>query len=189
MKMCTDKHCICDGLDRTKLHASLERFFRRLPVEKAVTRNNYFIQMLRPLEEREGQEDAEELAWSESTNGLEEEFEHRQRFGPKLKPSAEMLRMRSERQTLRRLPISGAIVFTIRTYMTPIEDLGRETGVPGRLASSMRSWPVEVGEYKGKERGEWYGTVLAYMDECHRKQVDRGEVAAEGRPGEGGYPY
>lgn len=154
-----------------------------------MTRNNYFFQTLRPLEERESKEDAEELAWSESTNGLEDEFQSRKRFGHKLKPTAETLRMRSERQTLRRLPISGAVVFTIRTYMTAIEELGREKGVPGRLASSMRSWPVEVGEYKGKERGEWYETVLAYMDECHRQQVDRGEIAAEGRPGAGGYPY
>ncbi|XP_006460149.1 hypothetical protein AGABI2DRAFT_191916 [Agaricus bisporus var. bisporus H97] len=173
-------------LYRSKLHASMERFFRRMPVEKPVARNNYFLQTIRPLEERKGREDAEELAWSESTNGLEREFQSGGRFSHKLKPTTETLRLRSERQTLRRLPISGAIVFTIRTYMTPIEELGRERGVPGRLASSMRSWPTEVGEYKGKERGEWYEAVLAYMDECHREQVDRGEAA---RPGQGDYPY
>lgn len=155
-------------------------------------RNNYFFQTVRPLEERIGSEDAEELAWSESTNGPEDDFEHGDRFAPpknRAAPTPETLRLRTERQTLRRLPVSGAVIFTIRTYVTALEELGEERGVPGRLASSMRSWPTEVGEYKGKDRGDWYQTALAYLDECHRQQVDGGETENEGKIGEGGYPY
>lgn len=140
----------------------------------------------------EDNEDPEELAWSESTNGREDEFEHGDRFAPPKNrpvPTPETLRLRSERQTLRRLPISGAVIFTIRTYLTPLEELGRERGVPGRLASSMRHWPAEVGEYKGKDRGDWYRTVLAYLDECHQLQVDRGEVEEGEKVRDGGYPY
>jgi len=140
----------------------------------------------------EGSEDPEELAWSESTNGPEDGFEHGDRFAPPKNlaaPTPETLRLRTERQTLRRLPISGAIIFTIRTYVIPLEELGRERGVPGRLASSMRGWPVEVGEYKGKDRGSWYRTALDYLDDCHRQQVDRGEVEEGEKVGQGGYPY
>ena len=54
------------------------------------------------------------------------------------------VRMRVERQTLRRLPRTGAIVFTIRVYLTRLEDLVAEPGVPGRLASAIRSWPEDV---------------------------------------------
>lgn len=191
----TDEH-ITFFIDREKLHVSLERFFRRMAVGKPVIRNNYFIQTVRPLHEREGDddEDPEELAWSESTNGPEDSFEAGGRFAPpkdKPGPTSETLRLRTERQTLRRLPKSGAIVFTIRTYLIPLEELGREKGVPGRLASSMRGWPVEVGDYKGKDRGEWYRTALSYLDKCHRQQVDRGEIE-EGEivvGGDGVYPY
>ncbi len=165
-----------------------------MAVEKPVIRNNYFIQTVRPLDERTGDdEDPEELAWSESTNGPEDSFVAGGRFAPpkdRPAPTWETLRLRTERQTLRRLPISGAIVFTIRTYLIPLEVLGKEKGVPGRLASSMRGWPVEVGDYKGKDRGEWYRISLSYLDECHRQQVDRGEIEEGKKVGEGGsYPY
>jgi hypothetical protein len=46
------------------------------------------------------------------------------------------MRLRVEHQTLRRLPRSGAIVFTIRVYMTPLEEL--EPGEAGRLAAAVR---------------------------------------------------
>ncbi|KXN86328.1 hypothetical protein AN958_10190 [Leucoagaricus sp. SymC.cos] len=178
---------------REKLHLSLERFFRRLPVEKPVIRNNYFLQTVRPQRDRmAGSIDPEELAWSECTNGPENEFRNGDRFAPpkyRAAPTPEMLRLRSERQTLRRLPISGAIIFTIRTYLTPLEALGREPGVPGRLASSMREWPREVGDYKGKDRGTWYAMALAYLDKCHQEQLDRGEFEEGEKNRESGYPY
>jgi hypothetical protein len=46
------------------------------------------------------------------------------------------MRLRVERQTLRRLPRSGAIVFTIRVYMMPLAELG--PGEAGRLAAAIR---------------------------------------------------
>lgn len=56
------------------------------------------------------------------------------------------VRLRQERQSLRRLPRSGAVVFTIRTYLDPFTELAKESGVPGRLASAIRSWPEDVAE-------------------------------------------
>lgn len=52
------------------------------------------------------------------------------------KPLPERMRLRVERQTLRRLPRSGAIVFTIRVYMTPLAELG--PGEAGWLAAAIR---------------------------------------------------
>ncbi|PFH52551.1 hypothetical protein AMATHDRAFT_74037 [Amanita thiersii Skay4041] len=168
-----------------KLQTSLERFFRRLPVDKPVIRNNYFIQVVQPRGEESGI-DPEELAWSTTTNGLEDEYSNGQRFSlPKrdMKPTAETLRLRTERQTLRRLPISGAIVFTIRTYVIPVEELGKERGVPGRMASALRSWPDDIVEYKGRERGGWGKMLIEYMDKCHKEQIERGEVVEGGKEG------
>jgi len=79
---------------------------------------------------------------------------------------------RSERQTLRRLPRSGGVVFTIRTYFHPITEICDEPYVPGRLASAVRSWGPDVSKYKGKEM---YGDVLLeYLDKRHQEQVDSG---------------
>lgn len=93
---------------------------------------------------------------------------------------------RSERQSLRRLPRSGGVVFTIRTYFEPIMKVAEEVGVPGRLASAVRSWGDDVARYKGRER---YGEVLLeFLDGKHREQVERGLVR-EGEVEEGKYPF
>ena len=86
--------------------------------------------------------------------------------------------LRSERQTLRRLPISGAIVFTIRTYFEPLKKVAEEPGVPGRLASAIRSWGEDSARYKGREM---FGDVVCgFLDGKHREQVERGLVAENG---------
>ncbi|KAF9008860.1 hypothetical protein BDQ17DRAFT_1275100 [Cyathus striatus] len=182
---------------REKLHTSLERFFRRLTVDKPVTRNNFFIQVVRSQEELEKMQeeniDPEELGWSESSNGPEDDFENGHAFaGPlpnQLSPTPATLRMRTERQTLRRLPRTGAIVFTIRTYVVAIKELAKERGVPGRMASGIRGWGADIAEYKGMERNGWRDILLQYLDGQHQKQVERGEIGIEERAGEGEYPY
>lgn len=142
---------------------SMERFFRRLPVDKAVIRNNYSIQANRP-DGMEEQADRDELAWAKGTLGPEDTFEHRKhRMGGSDDAKLELIRLRTERQTLRRLPHSGGVVFTIRTYLTPIVDLEKEEA--GRLASALRSWPADVGKYKGREGDGWYMVTVEYLDD------------------------
>jgi hypothetical protein len=93
---------------------------------------------------------------------------------------------RSERQTLRRLPRSGGVVFTIRTYFHPITEICEEPYVPGRLASAVRSWGDDVSKYKGKEK---YGEVLlAYLDKKHKEQVEAG-LDVENEDEVRAYPY
>ncbi|PWN44442.1 hypothetical protein IE81DRAFT_345671 [Ceraceosorus guamensis] len=94
--------------------------------------------------------------------------------GPQVATDPASICMRAERQTLRRLPRSGAIVFTIRTYLTPITEFAKEAGVPGRLASSMREWPEATAKYKGAEM--YRDLALRYLDEAHRDQIDAGLI-------------
>lgn len=181
---------------KEKLEMSMERFFRRMPLDKPVIRNNYFIQVVKPSERAEsaregpgsdtGEEmtsdvDSEELGWSESTNGPEDDFVHG--HGHSAEPPAYLepgtLRLRSERQTLRRLPRTGAIIFGIRTYLFKVEELARERGVAGRLASAIRSWPDDVAIYKGRKM--YRDILLGYLDECAEREGVEESVPA--------YPY
>lgn len=152
--------------DPEKLQTSLNRFFLRLPLDKVVQRNNYFFKIVtdpsRPVEPL----DPHEIGWAESTVGPEEEFtpgaglgalrlsrpDGEAADGPnesegEVEVTPAMMRLRMERQTLRRLPKTGAIVFTIRTYVVPVEELAKEPGVPGRAASAIRSWPEDVAGF------------------------------------------
>lgn len=163
---------------KEKLQFSMNRFFQRLSVDKPVARNNYAIQAVNPNPLSSGVHsvadtgglsigivDPDELAWSESLNGPEDTFAHGRGNGTRdlqgLVPGS--LLLRSERQTLRRLPRTGAIVFGIRTYQSRVADLVRERGVAARLASAVRSWQGDVAVYKGRKR--WQDVLLPYLDE------------------------
>ncbi|KAH6673832.1 hypothetical protein B0J14DRAFT_591717 [Halenospora varia] len=151
---------------KEKLEKGMMNFFRRVQPNGPVQRNNYFIQV------------DDSLPWSTSIG--DEDGPH----GSVGWFSAEQNRhishhyFRSERQTLRRLPKSGGVVFTIRTYFHPITEIAEEPYVPGRLASAVRSWGEDVSKYKGKEM---YGDVLLeYLDGKHREQVEAGlQIEAE----------
>ncbi|KAK0648485.1 hypothetical protein B0T16DRAFT_408267 [Cercophora newfieldiana] len=144
---------------KEKLEKGMMNFFRRVRPEEMVARNNYFLQV------------DDDLAWSWSIGS--EDAESIGGWGTAEKNRAvEHHWFRSERQTLRRLPKSGGVVFTIRTYFHPVVEVAEEDYVPGRLASAVRSWGEDVSRYKGKER---YGEVLLeYLDRKHEEQLVRG---------------
>lgn len=125
-------------------------------------RNNYFMQVV-PEEGSADETDPEELAWGTTTHGLEDELgtvplpEHAEGA-----VAVERMRVRTERQTLRRLGTSGAVVFTIRTYTEPVTGLGDGDG--RRLAEGMRAWPAAVRAYKGADRGGWISSALGYLE-------------------------
>ena len=142
--------------DQSKLQISLERFFRRLPLDKPVVRNNYFFQVVQEPEARRPAPvpgslldvDPDEIAWSVTMQGDEtipkDGGFHASDAHEKTPATPGTFRLRTERQTLRRLPRTGAIMFTIRIYQTRLDELVREPGVPGRMASAIRSWPEDV---------------------------------------------
>ena len=119
--------------DEEKLQPSLTRFFRRLAPDTPVSRTNWLIQVL--PRSSDSHTHLEELAWAEGGVGPEETFRTTPRPAPP-PPIPERMRLRVERQTLRRLPRSGAVVFTIRVYLTPLAELGN--GEAGRLAAAIR---------------------------------------------------
>ncbi|KAI5797670.1 hypothetical protein EDC01DRAFT_33265 [Geopyxis carbonaria] len=143
---------------KQKLQKGMNNFFSRVMPDGPVLRNNYFIQV----------DDA--LPWSHSI-GSEDEKGFGWFTAEKDKPIEDIF-FRSERQSLRRLPKSGGVVFTIRTYFVPIVDICKEPYVPGRLASAVRSWDDKVALYKGKDRYE--KVLLEYLDQQHQRQLDEG---------------
>jgi dimethylamine monooxygenase subunit A len=57
--------------------------------------------------------------------------------------------LRSERQTLRRLPVTGAIVFTIRTYQWPLSEVRAEREQAAGLAEVIAAASPAMLRYKG----------------------------------------
>ncbi|KAL8660684.1 MAG: hypothetical protein Q9202_006298 [Teloschistes flavicans] len=133
---------------REKLEKGVMNLFRRIQPENPVQRNTWYV--------------------------IGEDAINREGFtvgaGEKGMPEDNFF-YKTERQTVRRLPLSGAVVFTFRTYTVPITDMVHEPYAPGRLASAIRSWDPEMAKYKGRET---FDKLLDFLDEKHSEQMDNG---------------
>jgi hypothetical protein len=71
------------------------------------------------------------------------------------------LSVRVERQTLRRLPAAGGLVFTIRIWRHPLAALGAE---PARLAAFARAWRGAAADFRAYKRLATYdGHIDAFL--------------------------
>ncbi|KAI5476635.1 hypothetical protein MNV49_007413 [Pseudohyphozyma bogoriensis] len=162
---------------REKLKFSMERFFQKMKIDKPVERNNYFFQI------------DDGLAWSQNTNGPEPIWDQTNKEpkphllaksedaswkAPEPTKDVNNVWFRTERQSLRRMPKTGCILFTIRTYFHRVTEFANEPGVPGRMASAIASWPEDVAKYKGADL--YVPILMPYLEELHRKQIEDGVV-------------
>lgn len=76
--------------------------------------------------------------------------------------AGERVFLRTERQTLRRLPETAAILFTIKTEIHPAAALAGEPALAGALARAVRSMPPEMLDYKAI--GPFREALLGYLD-------------------------
>jgi hypothetical protein len=82
--------------------------------------------------------------------------------------AGEQLWLRVERQTLRRLPGSGAVVFGIRSYVEPLADVEAEPATARALADRNREMPPATAVYKGI--APIREPLLAYLERAAARQ-------------------
>jgi hypothetical protein len=70
--------------------------------------------------------------------------------------------LRVERQTLRRLPKTGAVVFTIRTHITPLDHAVHSGAVARDLAAAIRDMPPAMQAYK--RIAPYDAALLSWLD-------------------------
>lgn len=59
------------------------------------------------------------------------------------------LHLRVERETIRRFPATGAVLFTIRTHLTALADVVADAATASALADRLEQMPADVCRYKG----------------------------------------
>ena len=79
---------------------------------------------------------------------------------PTLDPdhAADCLYVRVERQTLRRLPQTGGVVFTIRVWVDPLSTIAAE---PERLSRFARAWRTVHPDFRAYKRLDLYDGLIA----------------------------
>jgi hypothetical protein len=108
------------------LGTPVDRFFARIAVDKPVWRLNWTIH-----------------AHSEPFQPAPPRID---RIDPATFGAAVSLRV--ERQTLRRLPQSGDVLFTIRTYIRPLDEIAQDAGAARRLAAAIENLPPDMRTYR-----------------------------------------
>lgn len=76
--------------------------------------------------------------------------------------AGEKIWLRVERQTLRLLPASGAVLFGIRTHLYTVGRLAADRQVAADLAAAVRALPPEMALYKSIP--PFRDALLAYLD-------------------------
>ena len=122
----------------TDLAAKVNRFFDRLPPGRIVSRRNWGFA-------------GHPLLFVPDVSAVEPP-----------PPDPDHLWLRSERQTLRRLERSDAILFTIKIQLAPTAALAAHPDVARRLADAIDGWSPELAESRGWRYG-WLDWLPSWL--------------------------
>lgn len=140
---------------KTKLAKGMDRFFLRLRADQPYMRFNYAVDL------------SGELFHITSHHNLTKEtLEH--------PVTLDQLHLRVERQMLQRLPRSRGVLFSIRTYVTPINEVTRDLDMARALRTQVASYSDDVSAYKNKAL--WWDVLEKHLDEV----VPNEDQAVEG---------
>jgi dimethylamine monooxygenase subunit A len=131
-----------------QLASTVDRFFERLRVEKPVWRLNWGL--------------IDDPALFQPTG------HGRKGLNPDItaENAGEKLWIRMERQTLRRLPRTQDVLFTIRVHVRPLRQLEAHPEQAATLASALRNMPEPTRLYKSLP--PFLDAVLAWLDQAAR---------------------
>ena len=134
-----------------KLSRPVDSFFNRIDVDRPVWRVNWSLTtdptMFQPVRQKHS---ASELSITSKNAG-------------------DKVYMRCERQTLRRLPDTGWILFTIKTYLDKVSKLQKYPKEAQNLSSLLRSAPTSLLWYKNINH--FLEPLLVYLDELADQKV------------------
>ncbi|KAF7539702.1 hypothetical protein G7054_g1951 [Neopestalotiopsis clavispora] len=126
------------------LAKSMDRYFVRLRVDSPISRFNYAIDISPELFHISSHHNL-------TLDGLADPI------------TVDKLYLRVERQVLQRLPKTGALIFSIRTYVTPITEVTKDKERARALRTSVRSYGPELAKYKNKHL--WNNALEAHLQE------------------------
>ncbi len=129
-----------------QLSSTMDRFFARLKIERPVWRVNWSI--------------VDDPALYLPRGHGRRERDH----GITPANVGDKLWLRMERQTLRRLPRTQDVLFTIRIYVHPLHTLAQRPERAAALAKAIRSLPPELQTYKSVR--PFREAILAWLDGC-----------------------
>ncbi|KAF2456504.1 hypothetical protein BDY21DRAFT_347400 [Lineolata rhizophorae] len=141
---------------KEKMQFSMDRYFAKKPTDKAIQRGSWGLEVDQPLfmppgdpHEKYRDYQASELTLSRCN-------------------------LRVDWQTLRRLPLSAAVVFNFKGLFTPVEEFADEPYVPSIVLKVLREGKKSIMEYKNTWHVEH--VVIPALEKFEKEQVEKGMV-------------
>ena len=140
-----------------KMKFSMDRYFAKMPTDKPIQRGSWGLEIDEPLYAPPGPlADALTAGTGDPSHTIER------------------VHFRVDWQTLRRLPLSGAVVFNFKGLFTPVTEFRTEPCIPSLILKVLREGKEGLKEYK--HAGHTEGLVVPAMEGFVREQVEKGLV-------------
>ncbi|KAI0408476.1 alpha-1,2-mannosyltransferase, partial [Xylaria palmicola] len=135
-----------------KMKFSMDRFFSKMPSDRPIQRGSWDLVVDQPLYTSQGEQHSSyENFQSESV-------------------TSSRVNLRVDWQTLRRMPLSGGIVFNFKALFTPIEEFRSEPHVPSLLLAVSKHGEENMMKYKNMWRIEH--VVVPTLERYEMEQVE-----------------
>ncbi|KAL9085441.1 MAG: hypothetical protein Q9165_007591 [Trypethelium subeluteriae] len=141
---------------KEKMKPSMDRYFSKKPTDKGIQRGSWGLEIDAPLYMPPG--DPHEALRSTQDP----------------KHDVSCIQLRVDWQTLRRLPLSGAVVFNFTALFTPLTEFRDEPYVPSLLIKVLKEGKRNLMEYKNTWHTE-HVTVPA-LEAWEKEQKEKGVV-------------
>lgn len=147
---------------KEKLQKSMERWFHRMKVGEPVERASWYITWDHKLK----------------LNNVYQLPKYQPNLAADLESTEpRQFNVRVERQTLRRLPKTQAIIFTNHPVFYSIEEMKDEPLVPSLLKKILYEGPEQIIKYKNFE--SFRDHISGYLDELINRQLELGIITPE----------
>ncbi|RAQ63973.1 hypothetical protein COH20_000164 [Aspergillus flavus] len=153
-----------------KLQFSMNRFFAKMPTDRLIQRGSWGIEIDQPIHIPPG----DPIALRHETQD------------PDI--ALDRYHLRVDWQTLRRLPVSAAMVFSFRVLFTPVTQFQNEPYIPSLFLKNYR----EVKPNLLKHKNIWHteATILPALELWEREQKEQGIIPEDWQPATlDNYPY
>ncbi|KAL2812378.1 hypothetical protein BJX63DRAFT_247095 [Aspergillus granulosus] len=139
---------------KEKMQFSMDRFFTKMPSDKPIQRGSWGLEIGQPLYMPAGDPHEKLRTFQDPNLKVEDCY------------------LRVDWQTLRRLPLSGAIVFNFKALFTPVTEFRDEPCVPALLKKVMTEGKENLMKYKCTWHIEH--VLLSKLEEWIREQEESG---------------
>ncbi|KAL8912136.1 MAG: hypothetical protein Q9172_007548 [Xanthocarpia lactea] len=143
---------------KEKMEFSMDRYFSKLPTARPIQRGSWGLEIDTPLFMPPG--DPHE--------------KYREIQLPETDLPLSRIHLRVDWQTLRRLPLSGAIIFNFKALFTPVEDFRYEPYIPYLLLTILQHGKPSIMKYKSTWHVEH--VVLPALQRWRKEQEESGMV-------------